>query len=123
MLKRLMATSDDVTFTILRLVLGVIFFAHGAQKMLGWFGGFGFHGTMGAFTHMGMPAPVALLFAHPVHEEAVRQVNHEDCPDHLAANAESGDASEQSDNQPQPAKKLGADDQKRHRSGHSHVRK
>jgi putative oxidoreductase len=61
MLKRLMATSDDVSFTILRLVLGVVFFAHGAQKMLGWFGGFGFHATMGSFVHMGMPAPVALL--------------------------------------------------------------
>ncbi len=61
MLKRLMATSDDVSFTILRLVLGVVFFAHGAQKMLGWFGGFGFHATMGFFVHMGMPAPVAFL--------------------------------------------------------------
>ena len=61
MLKRLMATSGDVSFTILRLVLGVVFFAHGAQKMLGWFGGFGFHATMGSFAHMGMPAPVALL--------------------------------------------------------------
>jgi putative oxidoreductase len=61
MLKKLMGTSGDVSFTILRLVLGVVFFAHGAQKMLGWFGGFGFHGTMGAFTHMGMPAPMALL--------------------------------------------------------------
>ena len=61
MLKRLMATSDDVSFTILRLVLGVVFFAHGAQKMLGWFGGYGFHRTMGAFTHMGMPAAVAFL--------------------------------------------------------------
>ena len=61
MLKRLMATSDDVSFTILRLVLGVVFFAHGAQKMLGWFGGFGFHATMGSFAHTGMPAPVALL--------------------------------------------------------------
>ena len=29
--------------------------------MLGLFGGFGFHATMGFFTHMGMPAPVALL--------------------------------------------------------------
>ena len=61
MLKRLMATSDDVSFTILRLVLGVVFFAHGAQKMLGWFGGYGFHATMGFFAHMGMPAPVAFL--------------------------------------------------------------
>src|ERR1039458_7444730 len=61
MLKRLMSTGNDVSFTILRLVLGVVFFAHGSQKMLGWFGGFGFHATMGSFAHMGMPAPVAFL--------------------------------------------------------------
>ncbi len=61
MLKRLMGTGNDVALTMLRMVLGVVFFAHGAQKMLGWFGGFGFHGTIGAFTHMGMPAPMAFL--------------------------------------------------------------
>ena len=61
MLKRLMSTTNDVSLTTLRVVLGVVFFAHGAQKMLGWFGGYGFHGTMGFFEHMGMPAPVALL--------------------------------------------------------------
>jgi putative oxidoreductase len=60
-MKRLMSTSNDVVLTTLRLVLGVVYFAHGAQKMLGWFGGYGFHGTMGFFTHMGMPAPVAFL--------------------------------------------------------------
>ena len=60
-MKRLMGTSNDVALTILRVVLGVVFFAHGAQKMLGWFGGFGFHGTMGAFTQMGMPAALAFL--------------------------------------------------------------
>ena len=61
MLKRLMSTGNDVSFTILRLVLGVVFFAHGSQKMLGWFGGFGFHATMGSFAHLGMSAPVAFL--------------------------------------------------------------
>jgi putative oxidoreductase len=61
MLKRLMSTNNDVALTSLRVVLGMVFFAHGAQKMLGWFGGFGFHATIGAFTHMGMPAPMALL--------------------------------------------------------------
>ena len=61
MLKRLMGTSNDVSFTILRVVLGVVFFAHGAQRMLGWFGGDGFHATMGAFAHMGMSALVAFL--------------------------------------------------------------
>jgi putative oxidoreductase len=60
-MKRLMGTSNDVALTILRVVLGVVFFAHGAQKMLGWFGGFGFHGTMGAFTQMGMPAALVFL--------------------------------------------------------------
>jgi putative oxidoreductase len=61
MLKRLMSTSNDVVLATLRLVLGVVFFAHGAQKMLGWFGGYGFHGTMGFLEHVGLPAPVALL--------------------------------------------------------------
>ena len=61
MFRKLVSTPNDVTLTIVRLVLGVVFFTHGAQKMLGWFGGYGFHGTMGFFTHMGMPAPVALL--------------------------------------------------------------
>ena len=60
-MKRLMSTSNDVALTTLRVVLGVVFFAHGAQKMLGWFGGYGFQGTMGFFTHMGFPAPVAFL--------------------------------------------------------------
>src|ERR1700691_2958063 len=60
-MKRLLGTSTDVSLTMLRLVLGVVFFAHGAQKLLGWFGGYGFHGTMGFFEHMGMPAPVAFL--------------------------------------------------------------
>jgi len=60
-MKKLMSTGNDVAFTILRAVLGVVFLAHGSQKMLGLFGGFGFHATMGFFTHMGMPAPLAFL--------------------------------------------------------------
>jgi putative oxidoreductase len=62
MFHKLFSTSNDFTLTLVRLVLGVTFFAHGAQKMLGWFGGFGFHGTMGMFTHyLGIPAPLAFL--------------------------------------------------------------
>ena len=54
--------SHDFALAILRLVLGIVFFAHGAQKVLGWFGGYGFTGTMGFFTHdMGIPAPFAFL--------------------------------------------------------------
>jgi putative oxidoreductase len=62
MIRKLIATDNDTAAAILRLVLGVIFFAHGAQKMLGWFGGYGFTGTMGFFTGvMHIPAPFAFL--------------------------------------------------------------
>ena len=52
MFRKLIATDNDIATAIVRLVLGLIFFAHGAQKMLGWFGGYGFSGTMGFFTGM-----------------------------------------------------------------------
>jgi len=62
MVRKLLATSDDWTLTLLRLMLGVLFFVHGAQKTLGWFGGYGFTGTMGFFTGMmHIPAPFAFL--------------------------------------------------------------
>ena len=62
MLRRLLLTDDNTATIILRLGLGIVFFAHGAQKMLGWFGGPGFTGTMGAFTnYMHIPAPLAFL--------------------------------------------------------------
>jgi len=62
MTRKLIGTDNDPATTILRLVLGVIFFAHGAQKMLGWFGGYGFSGTMGFFTSvMHIPALLASL--------------------------------------------------------------
>ena len=61
-MRKLFSTPNDLTLTVVRLVLGIVFFAHGAQKMLGWFGGYGFHGTMGFFTQqMGIPAPLAFL--------------------------------------------------------------
>ena len=62
MFRKLLSTTNDSTITLLRLVAGLVFFAHGAQKMLGWFGGYGFHGTMAFFTHdMHLPAPLAFL--------------------------------------------------------------
>jgi putative oxidoreductase len=61
-MKRLLVTSNDGVLALLRLVLGIVFFLHGAQKVLGWFGGFGFSGTMHAFTGMmHIPAPFAFL--------------------------------------------------------------
>jgi putative oxidoreductase len=62
MFRRLLVTDDSKATAILRLVLGIVFFAHGAQKMLGWFGGPGFSGTMGLFTgYLHIPVPFAFL--------------------------------------------------------------
>jgi putative oxidoreductase len=62
MIRKLFATDNNFATSVLRLTLGIVFFAHGAQKMLGWFGGYGFHGTMAFFTQMmHIPAPFAIL--------------------------------------------------------------
>ena len=61
MIKRLLQTTNDPVLTIVRLTLGVVFFAHGAQKALGWFGGYGFAGTLEGFSKMGVPVPLALF--------------------------------------------------------------
>jgi len=57
--QKLLHTPNDLALAFARIILGIVFFAHGAQKMLGWFGGFGFSGTVDAFDKMGMPAPLA----------------------------------------------------------------
>ncbi|MDC8448227.1 MAG: DoxX family protein [Nitrospira sp.] len=55
-------TDDSWAGLILRIGLGSVMFAHGAQKLFGWFGGNGFDGTMGFFTQkMGLPWLVAFL--------------------------------------------------------------
>lgn len=62
MLKKLIATDNDVALLVLRIMLGIVFFPHGMQKLLGWFGGYGFAGTMGFFTDkLGIPAVFAFL--------------------------------------------------------------
>src|SRR5215470_720994 len=61
MLRKLIATTDDIIPLILRLTMGVAFFPHGAQKVLGWFGGGGFNATLQAMTGMGLPKLLVLL--------------------------------------------------------------
>jgi putative oxidoreductase len=61
-MRKWMTTSSDPALTLLRGVVGVVFFAHGAQKMLGWFGGPGFSGTIKGFSDfLHIPAPLAFL--------------------------------------------------------------
>ena len=58
----LFKTSNSTAPLIARLMLGIVMFPHGAQKMLGWFGGYGFSGTMNFFTGtMHIPAALAFL--------------------------------------------------------------
>src|SRR3954462_12102335 len=58
----LFKTSDSFAPSIARLTLGFVMFPHGAQKVLGWFGGYGFTGTMNFFTgQMHIPALFAFL--------------------------------------------------------------
>ncbi len=62
MKKLILSTTDNWAPLIARLTLGLVMFPHGAQKMLGWFGGYGFSGTMGFFTGtMHIPTLLALL--------------------------------------------------------------
>ncbi len=62
MIRKFFLTDDDPSSLVLRVMLGIVFFPHGAQKVFGWFGGHGFAGTMQHFTeNMGFPFIVALL--------------------------------------------------------------
>ncbi len=67
MFRKLINTTNDPAITVLRLILGVVFFAHGAQKTLGWFGGYGFSGTMGFFAFgiaCNMVVAIAMVHRH-----------------------------------------------------------
>ena len=62
MLRALLRTSDELAPAAARLTLGLVLFPHGAQHVLGWFGGYGFHGTLGWMTGtLGFPAPLAVV--------------------------------------------------------------
>jgi putative oxidoreductase len=62
-MKKLLSTdSDNWAALIARVALGATVFVHGAQKLFGWFGGYGFEGTMGYLTgQAGLPYLLALL--------------------------------------------------------------
>jgi putative oxidoreductase len=62
MLAWVIGTQGDWAITIVRIVLGIVFFAHGAQMALGWFGGAGLQHTIRVFREqLRIPAPLAML--------------------------------------------------------------
>jgi putative oxidoreductase len=61
-IKKVFETDQNKAIAILRVILGIVLFPHGAQKLLGWFGGYGFNGTMGFLTGAaGLPWILAFL--------------------------------------------------------------
>jgi putative oxidoreductase len=54
-------TRDDYAALLMRLFLGIVFFAHGSQKVLGWFGGYGASATIQGFAKMGLPPVITVL--------------------------------------------------------------
>jgi putative oxidoreductase len=60
--RALFQTSESVSPLILRVFLGIVMFPHGAQKVLGWFGGAGFATTLASFSDkMHIPAVFAIM--------------------------------------------------------------
>src|SRR5690348_7612942 len=61
-LRALLATDAAAAPLVARTSLALLLFPHGAQHALGWFGGYGFSGTLGWMTGtLGFPAPAAAL--------------------------------------------------------------
>lgn len=62
MKEQLFKTTDSYAPFAIRITLGLVVFPHGAQKLFGWFGGYGFSGTMSFFTEtVGLPWVIGLL--------------------------------------------------------------
>jgi putative oxidoreductase len=60
--KYLFQTNASFSYWVPRVILGCVMFPHGAQKLFGWFGGFGFTNTMTYFTETaGLPWVIAFL--------------------------------------------------------------
>src|SRR3954471_11587192 len=60
-LHAVLATPADGAAAIARIALGAVMFPHGGQHAFGWFGGYGYGGTMGWFTSLGIPRPFGFL--------------------------------------------------------------
>jgi putative oxidoreductase len=57
------ATYPSWSHLVVRVALGIVFFAHGAQKTFGWFGGHGLAATIGGFRQMNIPPAATALAA------------------------------------------------------------
>jgi len=60
-MKKIFQTANSWSILIIRVMLGIVMFPHGAQKLFGLFGGYGFSGSLGFFTEK-MHIPVFFAF-------------------------------------------------------------
>ncbi|TGK35576.1 DoxX family protein [Leptospira gomenensis] len=61
MIEKIFQTDTNLILTFVRVGLGIVILPHGAQKLLGWFGGSGFGATISFFNSIGVPSFVAFL--------------------------------------------------------------
>jgi len=61
MLRKFLSTENDPAALVMRLTLALVFFPHGAQHVLGWWGGYGASATIQGFAKMGLPPVITVL--------------------------------------------------------------
>jgi putative oxidoreductase len=66
----LMAVDMSIGLLIIRLIVGILFIGHGAQKLFGWFGGYGPKGTGGFFESIGIKPGVFMAVMAGIIETA-----------------------------------------------------
>ncbi|QXO15758.1 MULTISPECIES: DoxX family protein [Vibrio] len=62
LLKKLMSTNAGFAPLALRIPIGIIYMAHGSQKLFGWFGGYGLEGTGQWMASIGIEPGVLMAF-------------------------------------------------------------
>jgi putative oxidoreductase len=61
---------EDWGILIIRVIIGLLFVGHGAQKLFGWFGGYGLKGTGGWLESIGLKPGVAMALMAGLSEVA-----------------------------------------------------
>lgn len=62
LLKQLTTSTTGFSALALRIPVGIIFMAHGSQKLFGWFGGYGLRGTGQWMASIGLEPGVLMAF-------------------------------------------------------------
>ncbi len=61
-LRKMIQSNDSFSQLALRIPIGIILIAHGAQKLFGWFGGYGLEGVGGWMESIGLSPGIVMAF-------------------------------------------------------------